>query len=115
MLTADKMPEPTDLIRYEDGSEKMAMFHYAPEDCDLFSVADQFEIELEIRILDDFSDKASRALVAQYYDGDNIDVIRAWTPTVPNGWNYGGKGDSDDGPIAIFWRHWRKTKMKTPA
>lgn len=53
-----------------------------------------------------FDEDADEADVNEWFDSPQRDIIIRWEPTPPSGdgWNLIAKGDTDDGPFALFVR-----------
>jgi hypothetical protein len=99
MLKPEDLPTPDTLVTYSDGSVSAVMFHYAPGGSSLKDIAD--ENGFEVAFLGLTEDLASdHPLVIDYKNG--ADVIGEWQPTLPEGWQFGGKFDGDEGAFAIF-------------
>lgn len=97
----DEMPAPDALINYHDGFVGAVMFHYAPDDCsdEVFRAIARthgFEINGMHMRTDD-------PLYPEYESGSHL-VVGKWEPDIPEGWQLGGKHDTEDGPYVIFLR-----------
>lgn len=94
------MPKPDSLVSDEYGNVLAAMFYYAPGEY-YGEIAEMCGFECRtLRMEHDVDEDDPRW--RRYCDGD--DVTNEWEPTVPDGWTFGDKSDTDDGPVAIFIR-----------
>lgn len=95
----DEMPEPDALINYSGGEVGPAMFHYAPSEASaltLDDIAREHGFRLKGRHMAD-----DHPLMDEYQEGSDK-VVWKWQPDVPDGWQLGGKCDTEDGPYAFF-------------
>lgn len=96
------MPAPDALAKDENGNVCAAMFYYAAGDTDLEEIA--IEHGFECRIVTMEGDLGEdHELCIDYINGSD-EAVDKWTPTVPDGWSFGIKMDTEDGPVAIFVR-----------
>lgn len=102
MLTIDQLPEPHTLIATADGGCTCLMFYFLPENASFEEVCNEHGYDYRYLHLNNDSD-APEELSERYEDGDS-DVVRDWIPAIPEGWMLAGKGDSEDGPVAVFVR-----------
>lgn len=94
------MPDPDALVSDGHGNIMAAMFYFAPGEY-YGEVADLCGFECKtIRMEDDIGE--DDPLWMRYCDG--TDVCNEWEPTIPEGWTFGDKSDTEDGPVAIFIR-----------
>lgn len=94
------MPAPDALVADEHGNVIAAMFYYAPGEY-LGEVAEMCGFELKTLRMDiDLGD--DHPLWKRYENGE--DVVTEWEPTIPDGWTFGDKSDTEDGPVAVFLR-----------
>lgn len=97
----DEMPAPDALINYSGGAVAPAMFHYAPTeapDSVFRDIAREHGFEIKTRHM-----SAEDPLYEEYAQGSDK-VIWKWQPEIPDGWQLGGKHDTEDGPCAYFLR-----------
>ena len=94
-------PAPDLLIEYPDGSVMPLMFHFAIEGHDLGAIATEAGFETRWQDLDE---RDEPDLYADYFEHGADDVIGRWNVVAPDGWQLGGKWDTEDGPTACFLR-----------
>jgi hypothetical protein len=95
----DEMPLPDALINYSGGNVGPAMFHYTPTDCSelaLVDIAREHGFKIKGQHM-----PADHPLFEKYVNGSGS-VVKHWQPDVPEGWQFGGKCDTEDGPYAFF-------------
>lgn len=97
----DEMPAPDALINYSGGAVGPAMFHYAVSEASdevYRGIAREHGFEIQGRHMPD-----THPLYQEYADGSHL-VIAKWEPDIPDGWQLGGKHDTEDGPYVYFLR-----------
>lgn len=95
----DELPAPDALVNYAAGMVGPVMFHYANEDCDdLEGIANSNGFQIK-----GYHMPEDHPLMEEYEEGSG-EVIAKWDPEVPEGWQFGGKNDTEDGPYAFFLR-----------
>lgn len=90
-----QMPAPDTLVKCKNG-DIAAMFFYAAAEQDLGDIAIEQGFKCRVTSLEHDDDE----LWEEY--GAGGDVLAAWQPETPDGWTFGAKLDTEDGPIAIF-------------
>lgn len=107
--TAQTMPAPDQTVLRKDGTETVAMFFYAPSEHPLDEIAAEYGFDSKFMGMED-DPEADDALYDEWdkatsnADGNTNDVIRAWHPTLGDGWKLAEKYDTEDGPVACFIR-----------
>lgn len=101
MVKLQDAPGADLLIEYPDGSVMPLMFHFAIEGHDLSVIAAEEGFETRWVGLDEQDDPD---LYRDYFEGGAGDVVGRWAVVPPDGWQFGGKWDTEDGPIACFLR-----------
>lgn len=106
-MKADEMPAPETLVDYGHGMCGAAMFHYGAEGDSVVAIAGDngFDVRL-LRMHDELGEEHT---LVQVYDEGDPEVIGRWQPIVPEGWQLGGKWDTDDGPVAVFIKRHERT------
>jgi hypothetical protein len=95
-----EMPKPDALVSDEGGNIIAAMFYFAPGEY-YGEIAEMCGFECKsLRMEDDVSD--DDPLWKRYLADE--DVTGEWEPTIPAGWTFGDKSDTENGPVAIFIR-----------
>lgn len=106
MLKPDQLQPPETLIELGDGSVCPLMFFYAVEGDRYDAIAADQGFKIRSLLL--VNDADNQALADEWEektfgpDGDTSDIIRRWQPKAPEGWMFGGKHDTEDGPVAFF-------------
>jgi hypothetical protein len=95
----DEMPLPDALINYSGGDVGPAMFHYTPTDVSALAL-DEIAREHGFKMKGEHMPEY-HPLMEKYMNGSST-VIQHWQPDVPDGWQLGGKCDTEDGPYAFF-------------
>lgn len=101
MLRNEEMIAPDALICNGDGFVWPAMFHFLPEDATnglAQTVARDHGFEISGHHMSD-----DDPLYPEYEAGSS-EVVGKWQPEIPNGWQLGGKHDTEDGPYVFFLR-----------
>lgn len=94
------MPKPDALVSDEHGNVMAAMFYFAPGEY-YGEVAEMCGFECKtIRMEDQVSE--DDPIWARYSDGE--DITNLWDPVIPDGWTFGDKSDTEDGPSVILIR-----------
>lgn len=98
MTTIDEteMPVPDTIVNCKNGGPIAAMFFYAAAEQSFVDIATEHGFKCMTATLEHDDDD----LWQEYSDGG--DVLNAWNPEIPDGWTFGAKIDTEDGPIAIF-------------
>jgi len=106
MIKPSDLPAPDAVIDYGGGCIGPLMFHYLTEGEDWTAVCQQEGFEwLLVTLSDDFERQQYRPLLEAYENGDIDEVLRGWEPSAQgDGWKLVSKGDTEDGPTAIFIR-----------
>lgn len=101
LLPISALPPATQLVALPDNMVEPLMFRFSLESDDPAAIAREHGFEVKWRELEG----QDEALYAEYLEdaGNDIGAIMArWQPEVPEGFAFGGKWDTDDGPIALF-------------
>jgi hypothetical protein len=94
------MPKPDALVDDGHGNVLAAMFYFAPGEY-YAEIAESCGFEcMSRRMMDDVGE--DHPLWQRYLNDE--DVTSEWTPTLPAGWTFGDKSDTEDGPAAVFIR-----------
>jgi hypothetical protein len=95
------MPAPDALVKNENGHVCAAMFYYAPTEFDLGQIANEHGFDCTSLHMEADLDE-DHPLVRRYNDEGDGNVVNEWEPKIPEGWTFGDKFDTEDGPIALF-------------
>lgn len=100
------LPPPDTLIIYPDGFVGPLMFHYASEDQDLSVIARDNGFQIQGYTFEEDEGHPLQEIYNQVCEGKREikDFYDAWQPEVPEGWQFGGKHDTEDGPYCYFIR-----------
>lgn len=90
------MPEPDALVADKFGNVMAAMFYFAPGEY-YGEIADLCGFEIKSARME-----SDHPLMSRYEAGE--EVTKEWEPPIPEGWTFGDKSDTEDGPVAIFIR-----------
>lgn len=103
----DEMPVPDALINYSGGHVGPVMFHYTPTNVSalaLKDIATEHGFKMKGQHMAD-----DHPLMDEYQKGSDK-VVWKWQPDVPEGWQLGGKCDTEDGPYAFFLQRVEESK-----
>ena len=102
-IPAAQMPPPDAVVEYGNGWIGPAMLHYATDDGDPVAIARDAGFDcLFLSMEEDLGPEYP--YVVAYLDGCDH-LLAAWEPSEQgDGWRLVGKGDSEEGPIAMFVR-----------
>ncbi len=100
MMTIDKMemPAPDTIVKCQNG-DIAAMFFYAAAEQDLGEIATEQGFKTRTVTLEECD--PDDVLSERWFSGD-ASVLEEWNPDIPDGWTFGAKLDTEDGPVAIF-------------
>ncbi|MDO8684513.1 MAG: hypothetical protein Q7N50_13655 [Armatimonadota bacterium] len=106
MIKAAALPKPHELVEYPDGTIVAVMFHYLPEETAINRVcaANGYEF-VTLKMEDDLDE--NDPIIQAWIDGE--DVVARWIPpefpSGHSGFSFGGKWDTEDGPVACYLRN----------
>jgi len=95
------MPAPDTIVKSKNG-DIAAMFFYAAAEQDLGEIAAEHGFNTRVTTMESDCEN----LQERWEDGagDMAALMDEWQPVTPEGWTFGAKLDTEDGPIAIFIR-----------
>lgn len=103
---AEVMPTPDTLVQLHGGQVQPAMFFYVIEGQSLVDIASEHGFDCQFGELFGALPTVEECEAEEAaYNLHPDKVLAEWNPTVPEGWQFGGKWHGEEGPVACFLRN----------